>query len=152
MGNLVTSTFSGSSSTSSYLSKGLSDPATIGNQTVRAVHGVALSLTCLKVQKLVDSHTVVVISKSYCPYSRMAKEALANYNLPPDDLLVWEIDGEENTAEIQQCLKQMTGGRTVPRVFICGQFVGGGEDTVRLHKSGELAKLLAAAGSSTPSK
>jgi len=30
----------------------------------------------------------------------------------------------------------------VPRVFINGQFIGGGDDTVRLDASGQLAKKL----------
>lgn len=107
MGNLVTS-FSGSSTSS----KKNPNEAIIGNQSARVVQSGASS-TCLKVQKLVASHKVVVISKSWCPYSKKAKEALANYKV--DDLIVWEIDGEDNSAEIQQCLKQMTGGQTVPR-------------------------------------
>jgi glutaredoxin-related protein len=32
----------------------------------------------------------------------------------------------------------------VPRVFINKQFIGGGDDTVNKHKSGELKKLLEA--------
>lgn len=109
MGNLVTS-LSGSSTSSN---ANTNEAIIIGNKSVRAVHSAASSLTCLQVQKLVASHTVVIISKSWCPYSKMAKEALANYKV--NDLYVWEIDGEENSAEIQQCLKQMTGSQTVPR-------------------------------------
>lgn len=95
---------------------------------------------CQTLENLVSSHKIVVISKSYCPYSRKAKEALASYNV--DDLHVWDIDGEDNSAAIQECLKMMTGARTVPRVFIAGKFVGGGEETVRMHKSGKLAELI----------
>jgi glutaredoxin 3 len=35
----------------------------------------------------------------------------------------------------------MTGGRSVPRVFINGEFIGGGDDTVSKAASGELVKL-----------
>ncbi len=38
-----------------------------------------------------------------------------------------------------------TAGRTVPRVFIAGKFIGGGDDTARLASNGELKKLLTAA-------
>lgn len=34
----------------------------------------------------------------------------------------------------------------MPRVFIGGQFIGGGDDTAAKARSGELAKLLAAQG------
>lgn len=30
----------------------------------------------------------------------------------------------------------------VPRVFVNGKFIGGGDDVVRLDKNGELKKLL----------
>jgi len=39
-------------------------------------------------------------------------------------------------------MKQITGGSSVPRVFIGGKFLGGADDTVAAHKSkaGEDAK------------
>ncbi len=44
---------------------------------------------------------------------------------------------------IQDVLLQLTGGRSVPRVFIKGKFIGGGDDTAALARNGGLAKLLA---------
>ena len=43
-------------------------------------------------------------------------------------------------------MKELTGGRSVPRVFIGGKFLGGGDETVAAHKSGALQGLLASAG------
>ncbi len=43
-------------------------------------------------------------------------------------------------------LGDQTGARTVPRVFIDSQFVGGCDDCHSLAKSGKLQKLLANAG------
>lgn len=94
------------------------------------------------VQDLIKSHKVVVFSKSYCPYCTKAKNVLEKYNLPDGDYYVWEIENEPNCAELQQALKSITGASSVPRVFINGNFIGGGDDTVRLDKSGELANLL----------
>lgn len=37
---------------------------------------------------------------------------------------------------------EMTGGRTVPRVFVDGKFIGGGTDVKAKYESGELKKLL----------
>ena len=45
-------------------------------------------------------------------------------------------------ADIQDELLSMTGGRTVPRVFIDGEFIGGGDETASLAASGELKALL----------
>jgi len=42
-------------------------------------------------------------------------------------------------------MQKMTGGRTVPRVFVGGKFVGGGDDTVALAASGELKRLFESA-------
>lgn len=36
----------------------------------------------------------------------------------------------------------MTGAETVPRVFLDGKCIGGGDDTEKLEKSGELEKKL----------
>lgn len=40
----------------------------------------------------------------------------------------------------------ITGGRSVPRVFIGGQFIGGGDDTARKASNGELEQLLKGVG------
>ncbi|GAA5902645.1 hypothetical protein JCM6882_009341, partial [Rhodosporidiobolus microsporus] len=40
-------------------------------------------------------------------------------------------------------LGEKTGQRTVPSVWIGGEFKGGNSDLQALHKSGELKKLLA---------
>jgi glutaredoxin 3 len=44
--------------------------------------------------------------------------------------------------EYQEILGQMTGADTVPRVFIAGECIGGGDDTEKLEKKGELKKKL----------
>ena len=44
--------------------------------------------------------------------------------------------------EYQDILKEITGARSVPRVFLDGKFIGGGDDVEKLFKSGELAKKL----------
>lgn len=41
---------------------------------------------------------------------------------------------------------ELTGARSVPRVFVGGQFIGGGDDTARKASDGTLKKLLIEAG------
>ncbi len=48
--------------------------------------------------------------------------------------------------EIQDLLKNMTGARSVPRVFIGKTCVGGGTDVQQLQKSGMLVTLLKEVG------
>ena len=45
-------------------------------------------------------------------------------------------------SDIQDVLGEMTGARTVPRVFIKGEFIGGGSDVKNLLESGELEKIF----------
>ena len=82
-----------------------------------------------KIDDLIKSKKVVVISKTYCPYCKKAKSALENYNLSNSVYYVWEIENEPNVSEIQNYLKSLTGASTVPRVFINGNCIGGGDDT-----------------------
>ena len=43
-------------------------------------------------------------------------------------------------------MRQLTGAKSVPRVFIDGKCIGGGDETVAAHESGELKELLLKAG------
>lgn len=56
---------------------------------------------------------------------------------------VLELDGRSDCDAVQQELKNITGGSSVPRVFIAQKFFGGGDDTAAAAASGELAKLCA---------
>lgn len=59
------------------------------------------------------------------------------------DFLTIELENRPDCNEVQDVLGEMTGARSVPRVFIDGNFIGGGTDVQKLYESGELAKLLA---------
>ena len=43
-------------------------------------------------------------------------------------------------------MQQVTGSRTVPRVFIGGEFIGGGAETRAEDRSGQLRERLLSAG------
>uniref|UniRef100_A0A7S0LVD6 Glutaredoxin domain-containing protein n=1 Tax=Cryptomonas curvata TaxID=233186 RepID=A0A7S0LVD6_9CRYP len=92
------------------------------------------------VTKLIDDNTVMVFSKTYCPYCTKAKKTLDGLNVKYQ---VLELDGRDDGAQIQDIMGELTGARSVPRVFIKGKFVGGGDDVVAKAASGELQKLLA---------
>mmetsp|Transcript_35133 Transcript_35133/g.103985 ORF Transcript_35133/g.103985 Transcript_35133/m.103985 type:complete len:105 (-) Transcript_35133:71-385(-) len=97
------------------------------------------------VQEAITQNKVVVFSKSYCPYCTKAKRAL-NGVIKPSDYLVIELDERPDGDQIQDALLALTGGRSVPRVFIGGKFIGGGDDTAAKASSGELKELCAAVG------
>ncbi|WZY75237.1 hypothetical protein YC2023_021621 [Brassica napus] len=91
------------------------------------------------VQKTISSHKIVIFSKSYCPYCRRAKSVFSELDQVPH---VVELDEREDGWNVQSALGEIVGRRTVPQVFINGKHIGGSDDTVEAHESGELAKLL----------
>ncbi|XP_054267651.1 uncharacterized protein LOC128989995 isoform X2 [Macrosteles quadrilineatus] len=89
----------------------------------------------------ISSDTVVIFSKSYCPYCRMAKEVFDKLKLK---YTVIELDERDDGGEVQDVLGEMTGARSVPRVFLKGKFIGGGTEVKDLYGKGELQKMIAA--------
>lgn len=93
----------------------------------------------------INNKKVMIFSKSYCPFCTKAKNAFKDYLgdiLATEDYEVMELDDHPDADKIQDYLLGVTGHRTVPRVFINGTCVGGGDETVRLSASGELRKIL----------
>ena len=96
--------------------------------------------------KKIAEKPVFVISKSYCPFCVKAKQALKKYNIPDDKLEWMDIENDPKCDEIQNYMREITGGRSVPRVFIGGKFIGGGDETAAADKSGKLQGMLQSAG------
>lgn len=49
-----------------------------------------------------------------------------------------ELDQRDDGEDIQAILGEITGAKTVPRVFVNGQCLGGGSDVKALYESGKL--------------
>ncbi|KAJ4883547.1 Glutaredoxin-C4 [Raphanus sativus] len=110
---------------------------------VASISMVSASPEAEFVKKTISSHKIVIFSKSYCPYCRRAKSVFSELNQVPH---VVELDEREDGGSIQSALGEIVGRRTVPQVFINGKHIGGSDDTVDAHESGELAKLLGVSG------
>uniref|UniRef100_A0A8C0J8P5 Glutaredoxin-2, mitochondrial n=1 Tax=Chelonoidis abingdonii TaxID=106734 RepID=A0A8C0J8P5_CHEAB len=91
------------------------------------------------IQETISDNCVVIFSKTTCGYCKMAKKLFQDMNV---NYTAVELDLYENGSQFQDILHQMTGGRTVPRVFINGAFIGGATDTQRLHQEGKLLPLV----------
>jgi len=91
------------------------------------------------VKEATAKNEVMVFSKSYCPYCEKTKDLFKANGIP---FGVIELDQDRHGGEIQATLQDMTKQRTVPSVWIKNQHIGGCDDTLRLHSSGELKKLL----------
>ncbi|XP_052799608.1 uncharacterized protein LOC128231168 [Mya arenaria] len=91
------------------------------------------------VQKTISNNSVVIFSKTTCPYCRSTKRVFSELGVEPQ---VFELDRREDGVRVQSILGEMTGAHTVPRVFIHGKCVGGNSETQTLYKSGNLAEML----------
>ena len=63
------------------------------------------------VDDAIKDNKVVVFSKSYCPFCKMAKASLNEAGLK--DYLAIEIENRDDCDAIQDYLLELTGGRTV---------------------------------------
>ena len=91
------------------------------------------------IQTQIQQVPVVTFTKSFCPHSQKVKNILKKNNIKFHDI---QLDGRPDMDFIQDVLKDITGARTVPRVFVNGNFVGGGDYTVILLDQGKLQLLL----------
>ena len=98
-----------------------------------------------EINALVSSHRAIIFSKSSCPYCDAAKGAFSSIGVKPHVVELDSFDGSKMSAW-QDALRGITGARSVPRVFVGGKFIGGGDDTVAAQRSGKLAALCKEAG------
>ena len=85
---------------------------------------------------------VVVFPKASCPFCRQIQQLFNMLNVEAKFI---ELGGRDGPA-IQDELQSLTGARSVPRVFVGGNFVGGCDDTMEKYSDGSLEKMLADAG------
>ncbi|KAG8912535.1 glutaredoxin [Tulasnella sp. 408] len=95
------------------------------------------------VEDAIANHKVVIFSKTYCPYSRKAKELIKTFNLPEGDVEIIELDIRADGSDIQDYLQEKTGQRTVPNIFIKQEHIGGSSDLIDLNAAGKLVVKLA---------
>nr|CAB3249425.1 glutaredoxin-like [Phallusia mammillata] len=91
------------------------------------------------IKEAISTHTVVIFSKVTCPYCIQAKRALNSNGIKYH---VVSLTGRPDQGVIQDVLLNMTGARTVPRVFIHQKCIGGGNETSALNKQNKLKELV----------
>ncbi|XP_058495092.1 glutaredoxin 2 isoform X2 [Solea solea] len=111
----------------------------MGNFTSSTPASLSSTASVRYVQEIVSQHCVVIFSKTTCPYCKMAKNV---FNEIGATYKVIELDQHSDAGRMQDALTQITGARTVPRVFINGNCIGGGSDTKQLHQQGKLVPLI----------
>jgi len=95
-----------------------------------------------------QKHPFLMFSSAWCPYCVMAKNALSAAGLSKQAQKphIIELDSDPNGPVLRQALGKITGATSVPRVFIGGTFLGGGNETAQAQREGRLEGLLRAAG------
>jgi len=107
--------------------------------TSAAVTGEDMEEAKKGVEDLIGQHQVVIFSKAHCPY---CVNAIKCFDKLKVHYTAIELNGHPQASLLQDILMDMTGARTVPRVFINGHCIGGGTETVQLFKRGDLQKML----------
>ncbi|KAI9294155.1 putative glutaredoxin [Neoconidiobolus thromboides FSU 785] len=92
------------------------------------------------VDRAISSGTIVIFSKTYCPYCTKAKQFASTLGAPVE---VIELDTRDDGSEIQSYLLDLTKQRTVPNVFVKGQHIGGCDDFTSSSGASKVKALLA---------
>ncbi|XP_053369491.1 glutaredoxin 2 isoform X2 [Clarias gariepinus] len=114
-------------------------PARMGNFTSTGAGSFSNQTSSQFITDVVSHNCIVIFSKTTCPYCKMAKNV---FNQIGATYKVIELDEHNNGQQIQEALAEISGARTVPRVFINGECIGGGSDTRQLHEQGKLLPLI----------
>ena len=96
-----------------------------------------------KIETLVQSNRVVLFMKGspespQCGFSRAVVKLLAAEEV--EDYVFADV---LKSPALREGVKQFSDWPTIPQLFVDGQFVGGCDIAVEMHKSGELKRLLA---------
>ena len=79
---------------------------------------------------------VVLYGTAFCPYCLAARMLLKKKGVDFEDISVSGDDGLRNKME------QLSGGRTVPQIFIDDKPIGGFDDMNKLDREGQLDEML----------
>ena len=98
-----------------------------------------------------SSNPVVIFSKTSCPYCKTAANTLSierhrlsrgGCSVPRAKVISLDELPTKVANQMQDIFFETTGARTVPRVFVEGQCIGGAEDLVRYQQTGGLEMAL----------
>lgn len=92
-----------------------------------------------KVQDQINSHKVMVFSKTTCPFCTKVKELFKSLNVQYE---LVELDVAENGSALHSALIELSGQKTVPNVFINGKHLGGCDDTLKAHADNRLLTMI----------
>mmetsp|Transcript_138360 Transcript_138360/g.327720 ORF Transcript_138360/g.327720 Transcript_138360/m.327720 type:complete len:323 (+) Transcript_138360:27-995(+) len=120
---------------------GFAGSAMAGTSTRRAASVSTETTPEQRVKNLVQEHKVIMFSKTTCPFCSRAKDVLKKSG---SKFIVVELDElpPQEAAAMQDTFAEMTGARTVPRIFVGGACLGGCDDLLAIEEQGSLQQVL----------
>ncbi|KNC86613.1 glutaredoxin [Sphaeroforma arctica JP610] len=99
-----------------------------------------------KIEEVIKANKLVVFMKGVpeapqCGFSNAVSQILSMHGLK--DYVSFDILQDQ---ELRQAIKEYSDWPTIPQVYIDGEFVGGCDIILELHKTGELINVLKEAG------
>ena len=93
------------------------------------------------IKDIIDTNDVVLFMKGtkaqpQCGFSNAVVNTLSFMNIDYKDVNILESD------ELRQGIKDFTNWPTIPQLYIKGEFIGGCDIILDMHKSGELAEVF----------
>jgi cysteine synthase A len=88
---------------------------------------------------------VTLFALEWCEFCWSVRKMLAHYGIPfrsiDLDSVAWQQDNKGG--HIRAALRERTGSRTIPQIFIGGEYVGGATELFDAAKDGTMQELLA---------
>ncbi len=84
---------------------------------------------------------VLMYSTAVCPYCIRAEQLLRSKGVTEIEKIRVDLQ-----PELRAAMMEKTGRRSVPQIYINGEYVGGFDDLASLNHAGELDGLLAKVG------
>uniref|UniRef100_A0AC35TYC7 Glutaredoxin domain-containing protein n=1 Tax=Rhabditophanes sp. KR3021 TaxID=114890 RepID=A0AC35TYC7_9BILA len=98
-----------------------------------------------QIKNEINTDPIVIFSTANCDSFLKAKDLLNNGKVPfkENSLTEYKSHHPETYQAYVGALMAHTGSKTVPQIFICGQFIGGFDDIYSLNKSNLIVPLIA---------
>lgn len=98
----------------------------------------------LKTSTSDQSHPVVMFALEWCEFCWSVRKMLAHYDVPyrSIDLDSVEYQVDNKGGQIRAALRERTGAKTIPQIFIGGEHIGGATELFDACREGKMQQLL----------
>jgi len=90
------------------------------------------------------NHPVIMFSHEWCEFCWSVRKMFTKYEIPYRTVDLDSVAFQEDNkgGKIRAALREKTGSKTIPQIFVGGQYIGGATELFDTQKEGELAELL----------